>query len=468
MRYSHTPTKKNISYLLLIILSVVIFLIEFFTVNENSFFTKFYEFQLLAIYGICQIQSVRKFGMFNIFTLILVGFFIFAIGGILHYFLSGDSILELPGSGFGDFYFKNSEIQASLLIYTIFVLLAYLVYKRNYQNNDKTEYLIHYREQNYNPMYFKLGKWLMWSFLIIEIYKGYLYFSSFSLDRTLIYLYGNMANPVPTWVRFLATFYEMGYAFILCSLPDKTIFKKYSALYFVVLIPEILLGNRGMFGAFLLFFFWYYARFYNPQPIKTKYVFIGGALMLVVFQAMQFYRDDSDMSAVTFSLTLFLKGQSVSFFILPLYMQFASSMQYYLYPFVLYNLISGFSGYTGQSIEVLQHNCGVGHQLMYAINPDFYLSGASLGSSSITELYDLGIIGVIVGALFFPVMIVFFEKKFASSRFFLFLSFFLFTSFVMSSRGSFFPNTYAILKYFIFFKMLIYEYQFFKVKKSKI
>ena len=460
---------KNINkYILQILVVLCVFGFEFLAINNDKVLTKLFEFQLLAVYGYAQWQSIRRFGMFNFFSLVLVGFFMFAIGGIFHYFISDDNITEITGGGFGDFYFTHAQIQQSLLIYTLFISLSYLTYNHIYRSipqfNTSTKKIL----VGNDVKYFKIGKFLMWAFLAVEIYKGYLYFTSFSLDRVMIYLYGNMANPVPGWVRFLATFFEMGYAFILCSVPDAKTFKKYSALYFVVLIPEIMLGNRGMLGAYILFFFWYYAKFYNPQPIKTKYVILLGVAMLFIFQVMQFYRDDSDMSAVSYSMTLFLKGQGISFFILPLYMQYAGSIQYYLYPFVLYNLISGFSGYTGQSIEVLQHNCGVGHQLMYAIDPGFYLSGASLGTSSITELYDLGIVGVIVGALLFPVMIAFFEKKFSKSRFALFLSFYLLSSFVLSARASYFPSLYVIVKYFIFYQLLLVIYNFLKQTKKRV
>jgi len=460
---------KHTSYLVFLIFIIIVYFLELQIIDNSSRLTKYFEFQLLSVYGYAQIQSIRKFGMFNFYTLVLVGFFIFAIGGILHFFLSDDNILQVLGGTYGDFYFTNEQIQLSLLIYTLFIGLTYLTYRHLYRNIPNLFSSAPKKSLCYHPGYFRLGKCLMWGFLAIEIYKGYLYFSSFSIDRVLIYLYGNSFNPVPTWVRFLATFFEMGYAFILCSMPDSKTFKRYSALYFVVLIPEILLGNRGLFGAFLLFVFWYYAKMYNPKPIKTRHVVILGVVMLTVFQAMQFYRDGASSNEISYSMTLFLKGQSISFFILPLYMQYAGAIQYYIYPFVLYNLIGGFSGYSGQSIEVLQHNCGVGHQLMYTISPDAYLAGASLGSSSIVELYDLGIWGIIIGAMFFPVMIAFFEKKFVKSRFAVFFSYSLFSSFVLSARGSYFPSLYAIFKFYIFFIGLIFIYDILtRGKQNKI
>ena len=264
-----------------------------------------------------------------------------------------------------------------------------------------------------------------------------------------------MANPIPTWVRFIAYFFELGYYFIIASIPGERDFKKYSMLYFVVLIPQIMLGNRGMFGAFLLFYLWYYYSFYGKMAIKTITAIIGGVGMLVIFQLMEFMRDGANMSLSSISLTKFLVGQGVSFYILPLYIDYADSMQYYLYPFFLYNILSGFTGYTGQSIEVLQHNCGVGHQLMYTVDSSYYLAGASFGSSSITEIYDAGIIGFILLSVFFSIMLSFFEWKILTSRFFCLGGLMFVTHFVLSARGSFFPSLYGIVKLFLFYQFIL-------------
>lgn len=322
-----------------------------------------------------------------------------------------------------------------------------------YKKNKRTLTLV---TLPYKESYFKIGKFLMWSFLAIQIYKGYLYFTAFNTNRVEIFLFGNMANPVPTWVRFVASFFEYGYYFILASVPDEKNFKKYSSLYFVVLIPEIALGNRSMFGAFILFYFWYYYKFYSKLPIKTKTSIILGVVMLGVFQLMEFMRDGGENGLESLSLTRFLVGQGVSFYILPIYLDYCDNIQYYLYPFFLYNILSGFTGYTGQSIEVLQHNCGVGHQLMYAVDPDYYLAGASFGSSSITEIYDAGILGFLALSILFSVMIVYVEKRFCSKSFFCFSSLMLFSHFVMSSRGSYFPSLYGFVKLYLFYKFILF------------
>lgn len=458
-RSRHAPSARLGRYLTGLLLAGVLFAAEYLLTGEQAALTQAYEIQLLAVYGLVLLSSIRRFGPFNLFTLVLVGYFIFAVGGIFHYVVSGEDILEISGIGLGEFYFTNEIMQRSLLIYTLFFVIAYLTYRFIHNRQETVGGLLLPRAAD--KRHLRIGKWLMWGFLGIELYRGYLYFNSFSADRVLIYLYGNMENPVPAWVRFLAEFFEIGYAFVLCSCPDKRLFKRYSLLFFVVMLPEILLGNRGKFGAYILFYLWYYARFYNARPIKLKYMVLLGAGLLFLFQGMQYYRDGDDLTAMSYSLTLFLKGQAISFYLLPIYMQQAGAIQYYIYPFILYNIIGGFSGYTGQSVEVLQHKCGVGHQLMYTINPDYYLGGNSLGSSSITELYDLGLTGLAAGAVLLPVMLRFLERKFATSRFALFLSYSLLTQFFLSARSSFFPSFYNLFKLTLFYLLINFCYKIF-------
>lgn len=438
------------NYIVSVLLSIAVLLVELIFLNGDYYLTRLLEFQLIVSWLIIQYRSIKKFGLFSLYSLCMIGFFIFSIGAVFHYLLSGDDIRILE-RGFGYFKFSYLTIQESLWVYTVFIVLSYFTYNYLYTLNK------HHKIKNDltpSPILFDSGRCIMWLFLVVEIYKGYLYFNAFNADRVQIFLLGNMANPVPGWVRFLSTFFQVGYYLILASIPTPSEFKKYSILYFVAIIPEILLGNRSMFGAFLLFYMWYYYKFYNKQAISTRTAIIGGICMLIIFQLMEFIRDGASYSLSSFSITKFLVSQGVSFYILPIYIDNMDHIQFYLYPFILYNIIGGFTGYTGQSIDVLKHNCGVGHQLMYTVDPDYYLAGASFGSSSIVEVYDTGIIGLIIFSIFFSYMLMFFERRFKSNRFFCFCCMIIVTHFVLSARGSYFPQMYALVKFFIFYKII--------------
>lgn len=450
--YSMKPPKtsnKNAHLLVMMLLSLIIVFVEYILIDENSTITTIYQIQLVCVFVIIFYKSFKKFGLFSLISLVLIGFFFFAIGGVFHFLVSNDDIRELA-SGFGYFVFTNKMIQESLLVYTVYLLITYYSYSIIY---SRSRYHINEVEFVSNPRFLIIGQTLMWLFLAIEVYKGYLYFTSFSMDRALIFLNGSNASPIPLWVRFFATFYEIGYLFVIASVPDPKIFKRYSMMYFVVLIPEVLVGNRMQLGIFALYYFWYYSSIYKKQAFKTRTMVFLGVFMLIIFQAIEFYRNGILLQGASFSPTRFLAGQAVSFYLVPLYIMYASQIQYYSYPYFLYNILSGITGYgyNGQSIEVLEHNCGIGHQLMYAINPDVYLAGFSLGSSSVCELYEFGLIGVIIGAFFFALMLYWCEKVAIKYRLGLFLSYTLVGTFVISARGSYFPSVYIIFKYIVFY-----------------
>lgn len=436
--------------IILVLILIPFFLLERFIFNNDVWVTRFMEFQVVILWLFAMYKSYKQFGLFSLYSLCLIGLFMFSIGGIFHFLVSGDDIRHLE-RGFGDFTFSHQTIQKSLWAYSVFICLSYLSYKafRKSSTNKLNRHLVS------NSVYFQIGKILMFTFFAFQIYKGYLYFTAFSVNRVDIFLLGNMANPVPAWVRFIAYFFELGYYFIIASIPNEKKIKKYSVIYFVALIPDIMLGNRGMFGAFLLFYLWYYYSMYEKMAIKTKTAIIAGVGMLVVFQLMEFMRNGDNMDLSSVSLTGFLVSQGVSFYILPLYIDYVNNIQYHLYPFFLYNILGGFSGYTGQSMEVLMHKCGVGHQLMYAVNSNYYLAGASFGSSSIVEIYDAGIVGFIIFSIFFSIMLLFFERKMFTSRFFCLGSLSFVASFVLSSRGSFFPSLYEFVKLYVFYQVIL-------------
>lgn len=461
----NTGMYNKVSCLFYMGLSLLLLLIEHSFISENETMTRILQFQLIAIFGMIFWSSYKKFGLFSLISLILIGFFLFSIGGILHFLLSGENICEL-NIGFGYFEFKHRLIQETLLVYSVFLLYLYLSYClfNKYNKNEEKEICF-----NSSHKFFVIGKTLMWLFLFIEIYKGYLYFQSFSMERVLLFLNGSNASPIPIWVRFFATFFEIGYLFILASKPEEKHFKGYSLLYFVVLIPEILIGNRMQLGVFLLYFFWYSNKIYKKQPFKTSTIVIFGFVMLLFFQAIEFYRNGLIVQDQSFSPTRFLAGQAVSFYLVPLYMIYASQIQYYSYPFVFYNILSGITGYgyNGQSIEVLEHNCGIGHQLVYAINPDVYLAGYSLGTSGVCELYEFGFTGIIIGAIIFAFMVKICENIVSRFRLGLFLSFTLVGSLVVFARSSFFPSAYMIIKYIVFYESCIIAFQFLIKQKTR-
>ena len=138
--YIHDINDNNKKDLLLFTLfSMVLFLVEYqFLIQEENIYTTFFQIQLLVVYFTILWKSYKKFGFFSLFSLVLIGFFVFSVGGVLHFVVSGESMLKLEEIGYGSFYFSNVIIQESLLVYTVFFVVLYssysFFYKKKYSN----------------------------------------------------------------------------------------------------------------------------------------------------------------------------------------------------------------------------------------------------------------------------------------------------------------------------------------------
>ncbi|MDD4730288.1 MAG: hypothetical protein PHN55_16240, partial [Dysgonamonadaceae bacterium] len=111
----------------IIIISLIYFIIERLLLNNSPSFTRFMEFQLVAIWGVAQYNSYKKFGLFSLYSLFLVGMFIFSIGAIFHFLVSGDDIRYIE-RGFGNHSFSYRTIQEALWAYSVFIMLTYATY----------------------------------------------------------------------------------------------------------------------------------------------------------------------------------------------------------------------------------------------------------------------------------------------------------------------------------------------------
>ena len=103
---------------------------------------------------------------------------------------------------------------------------------------------------------------------------------------------------------------------------------------------------------------------------------------------------------------------------------------------------------------------------MYAVNPEYYLMGASFGSSCVTELYDLGKVGFVLGSIFFGYMVFWVDKKIDTKIFWRFAAFFILSNLLLAPRGMFFPSFYFLVKYYIFFRASSMLYKLVYKKKT--
>ena len=273
---------------------------------------------------------------------------------------------------------------------------------------------------------------------------------------------------LPMYVRICSSLFYVAYLFVISSSPNVKKFIIWTILYISTEIPSLMLGNRMAIGQVFVFIFWYVSQYYRKRINVKKVILIGAAFTVLLFYVGMKRMDVNpfDMSFITAARD-FATMQSSSFTLLCLYIMYASQISA-PYPFFLDTLIGSVIYSTGgQSEIIIAKRAGLGHHLVYAVDPNVYLNGSNTGTSFIAELYQFGFIGAILGALFFAWFITTINQKIFRSRLILFFIHLLFGVIIISPRGGMFLPVYDIIKCLVFGLFLIFIYNLFSKNKIK-
>ena len=435
---------KSIPVLQTFMLIVVLFQ-YFVTISNESLYTSFLSIELLIIYGLLLFSSIRRRGLFDLYSLLLFTMGLFTYGEIIFSFF--DSSVDYRIAYIGEeLRFKEDTIQKAMLVYCAYMLSLDIGIHFFERNNDQRIIF----QVEFDADVYKIGKLMMLFFAAFAFYRAYLQFQILNSNRLLLFQGGSTGLEIPLAIRITSTLFLFGCYVFTASKPPLKHFLWATVVYVMVQIPDLMIGNRMALGVLFLYVIWMAVQVYNYQ-INVKKLVIPLVGVILVFQYIGMSRVDMDTSGMgVVSLVIkFLTMQATSFGLLCTYMQYTPNISG-PYPFVLDSLIGGLTGYTGQSETVLAHRASIGHQLVYEISPDYYFAGQSSGTSCVTELYEFGIVGVIVGALLFAFMIILFRKHFSHSRLLLLLSYSIFSVVVTSPRAGMFLPLYEIIKSFVF------------------
>ncbi|WP_106830637.1 O-antigen polysaccharide polymerase Wzy [Parabacteroides pacaensis] len=435
-----------------IFLSLVQLLLGLFFKNESL--TTFYSCQLFIFYGVSLWYSIRRYGAMNIFSLLLITTFIFTFGGI---FLTPFTDLidyKYYDSPWATLRYDEKIIQKVLAIYTLYINCFVLFYNLISRNTlcEKANIKI-----PLNGFFLRVGKYTMILFLPFALYFSYTQMQLVFQNRTLLFQLGSNAElGIPLYLRLTNLFFQVGYFLMIASVPSKKTFLSFSFLYFCSVIPILLMGERGDIAALILFIIWYMSKMYDTK-FSFKKLGMLAVIMMLVFQILAYTRTGSEVENTSFFflIIMFLFSQSQSFNILALYLSYNIEKLPHNYPYFLDSCIGGLMGVSGQSLETLSVRSSIGHHLVYYLNPDYYLAGASLGTSFVTEIYEFKYVGVILGALALAYFMYFVEYKMMKTPFLLIFLFDFFTIILLSPRGSLLPSIYFIIKYTLVALVLI-------------
>ena len=294
---------------------------------------------------------------------------------------------------------------------------------------------------------------LMFPFAILS---SYTLFQIGLENRGALYLSGSMSElGMPFYLRITNMFFTTGFYVLIASVPKQKNFLKYFGLYAITLIPVLMMGERGEVIIPFIFLLWYLFRVYGTKINLGLLLGIGIVTMLISFIVSVVRLGDS-ISGLSFSDMIigFFGTSATSLELLQYYIEFKKTIGPHNYPFVLDSLIGGLTGAYGQSEETLQIRASLGHHLVYALNPKYYFSGFSTGTSYIAECYEFGAIGVGLGAIVLGWFCNVFNAYIMKSHFRMLFLYLCFQLIILSPRGSLFLGLYDIIKYSLCYMIL--------------
>lgn len=447
----------QIVLLFLYFLSFMEYALGFYSLDKSL--TNLYLVQMFICLFISSYKAYKVLGTLHIFTLMHLMLVVFAFGSVI---ASTFSPLYDFREALTPSYFKFPEqtVQQITLIYTIYICSLYVFFWIFFSHKKVYKYKSFSLPTDFR--YLDTAKKMMYiafPFEMLYSIKMFIYATS-DIGRLLIYQASGSGLDIPIYLRIANIIFTSGYFLLIASSPQKKDFIRFSLLYYIPLIPTLLSGERGAAIVPILFVIWYLYRNYGVKFRLGKLVAYATVIIVVSF-ILVLRRTGEEVAGLSVSSLLFgfLDSSASGYKILGFYINFKNDMLPHPYPFVIDSFVASLLGVSGQSIETLQHRASIGHHLVYAINPDYYLAGGSFGTSYITECYEFGIVGVILGALVLVMLLTFFDTKMRKMRFFSIFTVSFFTCFVMSARASLFIGAMDFVKYsiIVFFSLKLYD-----------
>ncbi|MBR1792046.1 MAG: O-antigen polysaccharide polymerase Wzy [Bacteroidales bacterium] len=316
--------------------------------------------------------------------------------------------------------------------------------------SEKNRHNRTYQRKVFFPGMEQYWKVIMYITIPLCIYKQYVDLSMIRIDEYLSIYTQDTKSPLIAkagWWLF-STLFPVGLLFINC----KRDFFRMVGIYAVANFFNLITGSRSSLLVPILFFTWYYYTFITNKDIHLLYIIIGIVLIAYIAEWLLTLREGVFQKNGV--IKMLLETQGVQYVFLGNYLdmkdQFVVKSHWYIL-FPLYALIPRLTNpvfRTGHSSEMIEQTLSLDHQLMYACNPQAYLSGAGYGSCYIAELHALGgILAVLIGSFLLGRFMAWFEKKCADfqSPYIIVLSFFIVSHIFRIARDPLFIEPISLL-----------------------
>ena len=452
---------------LLLVSHLFIILLVFFSISYFKFSTdkqemKFLELMLMAIYIYTFVTSKIFLNWLSSYMIFIYTLFLFNFTRV---FLDLVEYKEFGwATKFKNYFFYYETRNEIIIIFILILLFTHLGFFIGILNEGDLNPKVSLES---NKTYTDIGMIMFFVALLPLSYKMFIQMKIILRAGYEAYYTGILKGiDYPFFTKGSGMILTIGFLIFLISVPPKKKFVFVSSLYLMIKLLDSFKGARAIFLTQLLFVLWYYAKVYGVR-IKTQTMAKLVGFTILFSQILVSVR-----SKKVFSLDLingiynFLFSQGVSYLVLG----YTVAMKGQIvgqssYPYIL----QGIFGFKPQSMQTLATTNSLADKLTYLLDPKAYLLGEGIGSSYIAELYDLGIIWLIIISIILGIIIIKYEKYVVKYRFLLMTSYYFIPNLFYIPRGSFFGDNLIknmLLLATIYIGITAFSYIFMRIKED--
>lgn len=450
----------RISDIVVLFVGVSLLLLSF--VFNDRVSLKILEIDLFIIYFYSLFLALNRYGIASIETLFLITLGLFSFVRVFLTIFNLDDFLE-GVIGIFNFQWKTG-VAVKVLGYYIIFLLVYLITSLNRKKDDNQKWVKNEGSEITNDRLLFYIKWAMILSAPITIF----YYVSFAL-RVVSIGYSSIYTGEVTYQGGINTLFSVfsyifniSYYTLCLKENNKNQFIKYSILFLIVHYITLIQGSRADLISSTLFFLFFLNSKYNVK-IKAFWYILGILIFIPLMGVVIFIRSGINIQGVGFGkiIQTFFKTTSNSINIFGYYLLNKDNLPKFSTPYVLepiirlYLMIRYGNIMGAQSEDLIRIRPSLNHQLSYYVSHSRYLSGYAVGSNFLAELAQGGIIEVILGSILVCFLISYFSSHLKKSRYLQFMSYEFFAHIIIMPRAELFYDTYSLLKYFLFFAVIM-------------
>ena len=429
-------------------------------INSNVLTDRQYAilFASYSVYSLFYIWEVKKLSPF--FIMMALSSILF-IGGRFWGILLNPSLTLQEGTFFDYTMISSQHMKESLYYVLLFIFFASWGYKScRIGENDEPSTEIEYNERA--DAFMRKMWWVVCALAMYGQIKSFMLalsqgsYVSMYLAQSQDYSAGGALGKILLYI-------SLGLSLAYTSEGTK---KRYLLLFFAYSVINILIGGRGVFGALLMFFIWYYSLSHKISIVKLGILAsLALAFLLWVFSFSIRQVDAEEYISLNDAISIFLHSQGISFAV------FDRSRDFLDYPTLAYvqSIVPGsstiYSLISGASLK--PQDVSFASYMSYNLNPLLFVSGYGLGWTLLGDLYLFGArtyLGMGLLSFAFGFACSFIERKSSSSMFCKVLAYSIFMRFVLLPRAGL--NTIIPFIIYVYVVHSIFAY-FFVAKDEK-